>query len=116
MGERSAESRRLQRENEKEKRKQKCNLSDEHYRFIRESLENALDGRPNFAEIAKKTKQEFDLDCEIAWLRPHVASKWEQWTGKAERRKRLRQPELVPQAPQVSFSFSFFLLGIGYIR
>ena len=92
MSARSAESRRKQRETEKALRQKKCVLSEEHYKKLREMLQAVVDGRPDFAAIAKKLKETYQLDCEIAWLRPHIASKWEEWSGKgAERRKKLRE-------------------------
>ena len=78
---RCAETLKRRRENEKERRQQRCTLDQVHLDEMRKRLESVQDGKPKHSLIAKQLIDTFHLTCSVDWLRQVVRTKWQEWTG-----------------------------------
>ena len=64
----------VQRAKEKERRQQRCNLSDEVLHAIEEELNAVQDGNPSFAKVAQRILEMFELPCGKDWLQTGSSS------------------------------------------
>ena len=74
MHERSEETRKNKRQKEKLRRANKCQLTEENQESIKKILAE-VEGKPDYAALAKRIKEEMGLDCSNDWLRQIFAHK-----------------------------------------